>query len=269
MRWFTDDVLASKQLTVDGYRHFSSFLSPDDVARACGLYEEVLRRSNRPMGDEWWVTTLLGDSDVSALIDGGLRTIVSPRLNRIADADSIQMVLLDFAIKPPSTMSELGPHADHSITDESRARGAYLWIPLQDTNEYNGTLYVVPGSHNHVNRVRSLHVPARFDGSFEEIRRSAVRIDCQAGDMVAMSAGLVHFSPPNQSETPRPALFIPAIPIDEPLLFYYCDDATPEGWVEAHEVSARQYVAAFTDGRAALEGPPSMLVPKPNEISPW
>ena len=68
-----------------------------------------------------------------------------------------------FQIKPPSKVSELNPHQDAPVIDETIDNGLFVWIPLCDINEQNGAIYVLPGSHLWQNHQRSLNVKWVFE----------------------------------------------------------------------------------------------------------
>ncbi len=170
---------------------------------------------------------------------------------------------IDYSVKPPSSGSELGPHQDFSIVDEESATSLYVWIPLCDTDEVNGTLHVVPGSHRFGNAIRSRHVPAVFDEVLDQVAEAAVRLDCRAGELIVMVSGVIHFSPPNRSTDLRLAAHGIVTPEAVPLVFYFADETTPAGKVECYELGMERYIEQIHRGRPGADVALTRLVERP------
>lgn len=231
-----------EELARRGFVRIGQLLDSGDCARLHEVFAEAMRRAERPIGTTWFPTILFPEDEVREFITTKVSEVVLPQLARVIDLSELGAVRLDFSVKPPGPDSELGPHQDFSIVDEERWVSLYLWIPLIDTNEANGTLYVLPGSHRFTNSVRARHVPARFDPVLPEVHEQSVRLDCVAGEAVLMVSGVVHHSPPNLSGELRLAAHGILKPNDAPLVFYYVDDETPDGKVGMYQVSIDEYV---------------------------
>lgn len=257
------DPSVNERLDRDGYARLGPFLSPDEVDEALAVFDEAHARLGTPLGETWFPTILLPDDEVRALITDRLGAIVRPHLEALVEPDDLEVVRLDYSVKPPSERSALGPHQDYALVDERRAQSLYLWIPLCDTGPANGTLHVVPGSHRFANRIRSRHVPAVFDEVLEGIHEASVRLDCRAGELVAMVSGVIHHSPPNRSGVLRLAAHGIVKPASEPLVLYYADDSTPAGRVECFELDIGAYVQAIHHGRPEGEVAPVRLEARP------
>ncbi len=232
------------------------------------MFAEAVRRLDEPIGDQWFPTILLADESVRGFIADELDTLIAPKLLDVLDPDQIELLRLHFSVKPPSPSSELGPHQDFSVVDESVATSLYLWIALEDMGGTNGALHVVPGSHRFSNRVRSQHVPAVFDQVLEPVREAAVRLDCAAGELILLVSGVIHFSPPNLGPDVRLAAHGILKPVGVPMVFYYADELTPEGRVECYEFDIDGCVAQVHKGRPDAEVEMSALVDRPPEMTP-
>lgn len=243
------DAQLARRLERDGYARLGPFLDEREVEAAAAVYDEAMRRLGRPIGDQWFPTILLPEDDVRTFITEELTAIIGPHLDALFEPEALDVVRLDLSVKPPTATSELGPHQDFTLVDERVAQSLYLWIPLVDTGERNGTLHVVPGSHRFANRIRSRHVPAVFDDVLDLVHASSIRLDCRAGELVIMVSGVIHHSPPNRSDRVRVAAHGIVKPSAVPLVFYFVDDLTPEGLVECYELDIDQYVRAIHQGR--------------------
>lgn len=253
----------ARDLSVDGYSRLGPFLDEGECLELRAAFDEAMRRFGQPLGDAWFPTILLPDPRVRAYITEAVGRIVLPRLAEVVNLELLEPVRMDYSVKPPGPASELGPHQDFSIVDERRWTSLYLWVPLIDTDATNGTLNVLPGSHRFTNRVRSRHVPARFDPVLGEVEAASTRLDSRAGELVLMTSGVVHFSRPNRSDELRLAAHGILKPVAAPLLFYYADDDTPDGWAEVFEVGIDDYIDLTLNGRPGPDIAPKALCPRP------
>lgn len=255
-----------RRLATEGYVAAGPLLPPEDVTAAARAFDEAIGDA---VGAAWFPTILLEDETARAAIADAFAEIVTPHLDRVLAMDGLRVLRLDASVKPPSPESGLGPHQDFSLIDESRAQSVYVWIPLVDTDVDNGTLHVVPRSQRFANRIRSQHVPAVFDEVLDDVHRASVPLRCSAGDLVVMVSGLIHMSPPNLSSDLRVAAHGIIVPVDEPLVFYYADEATPADEVECYEVDIDTYVRCIRAGRPGPEvGAPRRAPRPPRSMSP-
>jgi hypothetical protein len=257
-----DDAVA-RQLAVDGYARLGPFLTSDQIDRARHAFDVAAARLDRPLGDQWYPTILWPEDDVRAFITSELEALIAPRLESVFDPEVLELMRLDYSVKPASPTSELGAHQDFSLIDETQGTSLYLWIPLVDADETNGTLHVVPRSHRFSNRIRSQHVPAYFDEVLPLVRESAVRLDCRAGELIVMVSGVIHFSPPNRSDALRLAAHGIVKPVDAPIVFFFADEQTPADKVECYEVDLPRYVHYIHHGRPGAEVPLTRMVDRP------
>lgn len=251
------------ELEQSGFARLGPFLNAAEVRECLAVFEDAMDRLDQPLGDEWFPTILLPDDDVRGLIDRGLQRVISPKLDDVFDANVVRLMRLDYSVKPAGPRSELGPHQDFSLVDETTATSLYVWIPLCDTTAANGTLHVVPGSHRFGNRIRSRHVPAVFDEVLDLVHEQSLPLECRAGELIVMVSGVVHHSPPNLSGTLRVAAHGIVVPLDAPLVFFYADDSTPSGRIECYELDLERYVQQIHQGRPAADVALSRLVDRP------
>lgn len=130
-----------------------------------------------------------------------------------------------FVVKWPGSGSEKGPHLDWSLVDENRFRSVSVWIPLVDTNDQNGALACIRGSHAVVGASHrgSPDFPTRFEVEAATATfpaDSIVPLDLRAGQAVVYSHQTIHCSGKNRSGAPRPAVNIAAIPEQADLLHF-------------------------------------------------
>lgn len=247
------DATVAERLARYGYVRLGTVLTPEECQQLADAFDTVASRLGRPIGEEWFQTILLPDPDLRAFIDQTLRAQVVPRLAGSLDTETMEVMRVDYSVKPPGPNSLLGPHQDFSIVDERRWTSLYVWIPLTPTDGTNGTLHVLPGSHRFTNRIRSRHVPAVFDPVLAQVEEEAIALDCEPGELIVMVSGVVHFSPPNLTDHVRLAVHAILKPIEAPLVFYFADDETPQGKAERYEVDIDQYIELTLGDRPGPE----------------
>ena len=262
------DADVAERLARCGFARLGVVLDGAAVAAARAVYDEAMVRLGRPVGESWFPTIMLPDEDVRRFVASSLRSIIAPALSGVLDERELEVLELHFSVKPPTATSELGPHQDFSVVDERRTTSLYLWIALEDMDERNGALHVVPGSHRFANSVRSQHVPATFDQVLDEVHDASVRLDCPAGELVLMVSGVIHHSPPNRTERVRLAAHGIVVPVGAPMVFYFADDATPSDRVECYELDLDAYVEQVRTGRPTDGRPPDELVDRPEPMTP-
>ena len=78
-----------------------------------------------------------------------------------------KMFMGSFIVKHNDKNSELGVHQDMTLVDESIYTGINVWAPLCDTNEKNGTLYLIPKSHKIFSTYRNATIPNIYDQYYD------------------------------------------------------------------------------------------------------
>lgn len=107
--------------------------------------------------------------------------------------------------KLPGMETRVDWHQDHAYDPRSNDDAVVALLLLDDMNEDNGCLMVVPGSH----RERYSHYQdGRFTGATApehdaDFRERAVPITGEAGDLCLMHTWCLHASAPNRSREPR------------------------------------------------------------------
>ncbi len=132
-----------------------------------------------------------------------------------------------------ASSSEISFHQDNGYGRLEPPLDLTVWVALVDTDERNGCLWVVPGSHRLglVEHGRAAVNPVLREAAAQE---RAVALPLRAGEAVAFSGLTLHRSGPNLSDAARPGLFV-----------RYCDP---------------QVRMASEGGRPVLEDPHSWMV---------
>lgn len=227
----------------DGYVRIP-LISAEQVAELRATWEEI---SNRH-GSGFHATMYSDDPAFKAAIDGPVRAILGPALERWLDGHTA--FVGNFVVKDPGPASEVGPHQDWTFVDESRYTTAIAWCPLIDTDDGNGTLRVVPGSHRWIENPRGAPIdafPFPYEGLREQLReRDSVPIAVRAGEAIISDHRLVHSSLPNMSDEVRMVAGCGVAPSEAPLrhLFFVAD-----GVADVYAADDPQFFNELVPGR--------------------
>lgn len=156
-----------------------------------------------------------------------------------------------FQIKPSSKISELNPHQDAPVIDETKENGLFVWIPLCDITEKNGAVCVLPGSHLWGNHQRSLNVPWPFEKHIKLLWKFMQPIYLNKGDILVWDTALVHSSFPNLSNETRIAITTTILPKNFDMVEYFMDKKTPKGKIEKYKVER-----SFWESEDIMRRPP-------------
>jgi len=161
-----------------------------------------------------------------------------------------------FLFKMPSENSDLVLHQDWTIVDEEKAVALNCWVPLCDTDENNGTLMVLPGSHYPnfpVHRAPTLDF--WFNGNEDLIREKLVPMNAKAGEAVILNQSLIHYSPPNRSGKIRKAITSGVKTKGARMMFYYNDRAAAKSELDVYAMD-ENFLIMFDDFGTDIFLPP-------------
>lgn len=141
----------------------------------------------------------------------------------------------NFMVKEPGTSSKMKLHQDWAYIDEHKNDSYAIWLPLQDLNEQNGALHMIPGSQRFKNGVRGPGVYCPFYNEHQWLQDNfGTALYLKSGEAVIWQHQVLHYSPPNLSETSRIAATAIIVPKDETILHYFKPE--DEEMVEVYEI---------------------------------
>ncbi|WP_421898403.1 phytanoyl-CoA dioxygenase family protein [Marinoscillum sp.] len=108
-----------------------------------------------------------------------------------------------YMVKPVGSEDYLPLHQDWSIVEEDLFQTAFIWCPLQTTNQTNGGLFVVPGSHHFYQNRRSGSLPCPRITPNRKIKPYVKHLQVSEGQVIIYSDSVFHGSHPNTSQAPR------------------------------------------------------------------
>ncbi|MGN6696385.1 MAG: phytanoyl-CoA dioxygenase family protein [Aquihabitans sp.] len=131
-----------------------------------------------------------------------------------------EVIFSAFVVKYPGDFSGMAPHDDRTFVDERTTRSVTVWIPLVDCgpDEDNGWIGVIPGSHRAGTGLSGTATPDWFARHRRVVTEHLVPVPARAGEAVVWDSRMVHGSPPNRSDQPRPVLVSALVPKGAPLV---------------------------------------------------
>lgn len=202
----------------DGYVKVP-LISAEEVAELNAVWEGLSSQS----APGFHATMYSADSGLKQRIDAAVRGVLAPALEGWLEDHTV--FVGNFVVKVPGPESEVGPHQDWTFVDESKYSTMTVWCPLSDTDDRNGTLRVVPGSHRWVQNPRGTPIdsfPFPYEGLRQELReRDSIPIAARAGEAIFADNRVVHGSLPNLSADVRVVAACGAAPAEAELLHLY------------------------------------------------
>lgn len=164
------------------------------------------------------------DEDYKMKVHNVLKQVVFNRVKPYLV--NFRAVFGNFMVKQPGDNGFLQMHADWAYVNEPENRSLAVWVPLVDTNEQNGCLGVIDGSHRFMNIVRGPRIQQNsFDHDRQWIIDYGTLLPMKAGDAVVYDHALLHFSYANKTTELRPALNVSMVPENAEIIHY----SVPEG----------------------------------------
>ncbi len=165
----------------------------------------------------------------SYLDDFNLKTEISNKICSVID-ESLSKYFLNYRligaaylIKGCGKHSEMPMHQDWTIVDEQAFYAANVWIPLTDTDEQNGTLELMKGSHKWNEALRAPTLPMSFAGLEDNLKPKLTLVPAKKGEVIILNQATIHYSKPNMTDEIRPAITTGLISEKAPLKFHYWD----------------------------------------------
>lgn len=200
-------------------------------------------------------------------VDGFLKGLLHEKMRQLMPG--YRILYANFMVKESSPEGFFPVHQDWTYVDEKKYKSYAFWIPLQNTDEYNGTLFMVPGSVQLSNGLRGPYVFEPFKALSEKIiEKYAVPVPLQAGQALVWDHRIVHFSKPNLSPDPRIVFTMIMVPENVPVWHCYAGNTTPNSgtdYIEVYEVDTDFYMR-YTIGQKP-EGVPLIATREQERIA--
>lgn len=241
-----------KNINKNGYTIIKNVVSEDHLAFLLSTYQQLTQFPEYTIDDKFQNSGRYRSPEIRSFVMDNIADFSKKFLPQLFDTSLYdENTTGAFQIKPPSKVSELNPHQDAPVIDETQQNGLFVWIPLCDINETNGAVYVLPGSHLWGNHQRSLNVAWPLEKHTATLWKHMIPVYMQKGDVLIWDTALIHASAPNLTETTRVAITTTILPKKYTMVEYFKDKKTPTDEVEKYNV-----VRSFWESEDIMKRPP-------------
>lgn len=241
-----------EQIKTEGYAVIKNVVKPEQVDILENTYDNLTNFSEYSINDKFQNSGRFRSSEIRSFVMENIEKFSKEFLPTIFDTTIFDSNTTGaFQIKPPSKVSELNPHQDAPVIDETKENGLFVWIPLCDVTKKNGAVLVLPKSHLWGNHQRSLNVRWVFEKHTKLLWKHMKPIYLKKGDILIWDTAMIHASSPNLSNDTRVALTTTLLPKDFKMVEYFKDKATPKGKIEKYEVER-----SFWESEDIMKRPP-------------
>ena len=157
-------------------------------------------------------------------------------------------------------------HRDWTLTEDPRDITLNVWCPLVDTDEVNGTLRLVVGSHKLVPNIETAHITPYFAAYGPALKEMSRAVPVKAGEALVFDSGALHWSAANRSDRPRTAILSTWIPQASRTVFYALDRNSAGNRFELFDMEEDSLIEHTPTELAerAFDRPSLGFVPNPN-----
>lgn len=233
----------------DGYV-VVDFASPDLVAELLDLYG----RLDSGIDEGYYPSLMSEDRAYKTATHREVTDRLWPHLDALLDG--YQPLLGVFMVKHPGPDTEVVPHQDWIVADESERPTMNVWLPLTPVTDETGRMRVLPGSHHWLEGLRgSPSFPTQWEATYERVRDELmVPVDLGPGQAMVYDIRVLHGTPPNRSGATRMVTSLYAIPEGAPPVHYYrAPDGTVTGYRVPEDFCTRFAIGEVPDGEPFVE----------------
>jgi hypothetical protein len=230
-------------------------LNENDLVKLRDGFDQVRESVKGEFGEQFWPSGRHESVAVRNLAKKSVEAVVPKKLVPIFVEGSYTFVGGTYLIKPPSQNSALNPHQDSAHVNELECFSVYAWIPLQEVDDKNGAVKVLPGSHRMDIKQRSLNVPWILEPYIKLLDEYMISVPMKAGQVLLFDAALIHSSLPNLSREYRVAVNFYIHNSQSPFTHFYRDENTPSGQVEMYAVTPDFYYSEDFESKPSEKYP--------------
>lgn len=154
-----------------------------------------------------------------------------------------------FVVKIPGLDGEMTSHQDWTFVNEREFCSLNVWCALTDTNEENGAMYLLPGSHRLAPNIRGTQITPPIDDVGDIPCEDMVYVPLKAGQAIVHDHRVLHRSPPNRSNRRRMATAICMVPTQAEVVHYFRNPVT--GRLEVYRIGT-EFFFHYTYGISTI-----------------
>jgi len=187
----------------------------------------------------YYVSIFDGRRENREAADSAIRSALEAKLGELMP--DYRILYCNFMVKAPG-QGEIEVHQDFSFVDERRFTAFNLWIPLEDATVENGCVHFVRGSNSLFGTHRSASAPDTLTKYNESLKRFHEPVPMAAGEGAFFDHRLIHYSPPNQTDSPRVAAQLVLVPKQAETVTLHYDAEKGADGVDVYRIDRRDLV---------------------------
>lgn len=138
---------------------------------------------------------------------------------------------------------EVPMHQNWAFVNEEKYTSVSIWVPMVDSNEANGTLQMVKGSHKRFGRLRGPMIPWELEKiKGQIIEKHLTPMNIKAGEGIILDDSIVHYSNINKTPGLRLAIQLIMIPAETSSIHYHLDRNIDKTKIEVLETDLDFYM---------------------------
>lgn len=209
-----------KQFDEDGFLKIP-LLTEENIAGLKAIFNTYYPN---PSAD-FYSSSYENDFETKKEISNAIGKIIVPNLEKIfVDYTWFGSAFLS---KGNGPRSEMPMHQDWTIVDETQFIALNIWTPLQDTNDENGTLEVIRGSHKWHSELRAPTLPFYYNGYQDKLKSKLISIPTKATEAIVLNQAVIHYSKANKTNNTRLAITTGLKSTGAPMIFHYWNKEEP------------------------------------------
>ena len=197
MRRVFKDNTFNKKLQDEGYV-VVPLLREEQIRLLLDFYAGIAERH------KGFTTYAVQDYTLRKEVDGAIKAQLSVIAKTLFDGYELYWgnIFVKESGSPPIPL-----HADLQYAEEPEEISLNIWCPLQDVNEANGALGIVPYSHHAMRQIRGTNITNAYRTNNSKIQEQfGVLLNLKAGEAIIYDHRLLHYSVSNTTSQRRLAI---------------------------------------------------------------
>lgn len=177
-------------------------LNTEELQKLSDIYNKYKTKIDTTTSNGIHMTNWISNRQIKYSISQEIESCIHECMNKILqNYTSLNHV---FIVKNKHSSSNFPIHQDWSFVNEDIYDSINIWIPLQDTNQTNGGIYFIPGSHLLKNNIRGAgKLTFDFTPYYKKLKKHFTPVTLKKGQILLFYHSTIHGSTPNKSDNPR------------------------------------------------------------------
>ena len=239
MRNIFKDTTLQKNFENKGYVEIP-LLDAADILQLNNVYLQHKEQYGQP----FHTSHFSNEIDYKRQVNDTITKVVFPKLEPFLE--NYKPIFGNLMIKHGMNDYFMPLHSDWTYVNEDEFRSIAAWISLVDTDEKNGCLGVIEGSHKVISKIRGPRIQlSGYVHDKEWVKKFGKLLPVKAGHAIIFDHALMHYSPANNTSQTRPALNLSMVPADAGVMHYCIPEGSSE--IEMYRVDNSEFFLNYSN----------------------